>query len=463
MFKRFPTFLATFLLFFMGAPPTAYAFCGFYVAKADTKMFNRASRVAIARAENRTVITMANDYEGEPKDFALVIPTPTVLQETQINVAEPALIDHLDAYTAPRLVEYFDSNPCDVRLMRRLSTTAMQAPVAEADSAARAQALGVKIEAEYSVGEYDIQILSADQSDGLLTFLTESGYQLPDGAEPMLKGYIGQGMKFFVARVNIEAHAALNATYLRPLQIAFESEMFMLPIRLGTLNADQEQELFVFTLTQKGRVESANYRTKPAPTGMDLPIFIRDEFADFYKAMFSELVRKDPGVIFTEYAWDMNWCDPCAADPLSRAELRTLGTWWVQPDGPTPGVRPVPLPGSPQPRPIRPRPGVQPVDVFVTRMHLRYTADSHKDDIAFRETEDRKNFQARYVLRHPWTGDATCEAAKDYRAQLKDRWEKESQSLANLTAWPISEIREKQPKPEDLPAPKNWWEDIWNK
>ena len=70
---------------------TAHAFCGFYVAKADTKMFNRASKVAISRADNRTVITMANDYEGDPAEFALVIPTPTVLQETQINVAEPAL------------------------------------------------------------------------------------------------------------------------------------------------------------------------------------------------------------------------------------------------------------------------------------------------------------------------------------------------------------------------------------
>lgn len=460
MSRRFPTLLAALALGLLGATQ-AEAFCGFYVAKADTKMFNHASRVAISRAEGRTVITMANDYQGEPSDFALVIPTPTVLQETQINVAEPALIDHLDAYTAPRLVEYFDSNPCDVRIMRRLATSA--APMAMEDGAAdRAKALGVAIEAEYSVGEYDIQILSAAQSSGLLTFLTENGYTLPAGAAPMLGGYIKQGMKFFVAKVNLEAHAARNATYLRPLQIAFESEMFMLPIRLGTLNADQEQELFVFTLTRQGRVESANYRTKPAPTGMDLPIFVKDDFGDFYRGMFSELVRKDPGVVFTEYAWDMNWCDPCAADPLSRAELRTLGAWWVEADGASVGGGPVPLPGRPQPRRALPR-GPQPIDVFVTRMHMRYTAESHKDDIAFRETDDRKNFQARYVLRHPWTGDASCKAATDYRAQLKGRWEKEAQTLANLTAWPISEIRAKQPKPADMPTPKPWWEDIWNK
>ena len=43
---------------------TAHAFCGFYIAKADTKLFNKASKVAIARQDNKTVITMANDYQG---------------------------------------------------------------------------------------------------------------------------------------------------------------------------------------------------------------------------------------------------------------------------------------------------------------------------------------------------------------------------------------------------------------
>lgn len=443
------------------APVDASAFCGFFVAKADTKMFNEVSKVAIARAENRTVITMVNDYQGAPGEFGLVIPTPVVLKETQVNVTEPALIDHLDAYTAPRLVEYFDRNPCEMRLMKERMAVTMAAPAPTPDAGAnRAKALGVTVEAEYSVGEYDIQILSATQSSGLLTFLTENGYKLPRGAAPTVKGYLDQGMKFFVAKVNLEAHAARNTTYLRPLQIAFESDHFMLPIRLGTLNARDEQELFVFTLTRQGRVEAANYRTVEMPTGMDLPIFVKDEFTDFYRDMFREQARRNPGVAFVEYAWDMNWCDPCAADPLSRAELRTLGAWWVEPDG---GLRPGPRPrpGQPIPRIAPGRP--QPVDVFVTRLHLRYSADTLKDDIAFKETPNRKNFQGRYVLRHPWLGADDCQAAKEYRAGLKDRWETEAQTLATLTAWPIADIRAKQPSQADIPRAKPWWEQIWNK
>lgn len=454
--------LAAAALLAMGWSGQAAAFCGFYVAKAGSNLFNEASKVAIARSEDRTVITMANDYQGDPQEFAIVIPTPTVLKETQINVAEPALIDHLDAYTAPRLVEYFDGNPCQVRMMAkrgaRLEMT-QSAPVA--DSASRAQALGVKIEAEYSVGEYDIQILSAKQSDGLTTFLTENGYKLPKGAESTLSGYVKQGMKFFVAKVNLEAQAKRNATYLRPLQIAFESNMFMLPIRLGMLNAKGEQELFVFTLTRNGRVEAANYRTVEMPTGMDIPVQVKSEFDDFYRSMFKRQAANEPGVAFLEYAWNMSWCDPCAADPLSRAELRKLGAWWVEPDGG--GIRPQPRPIPGQPSRIMPRPPSGPVDVYVTRLHLRYSAETHPDDLMFKETSNNSNFQGRYILRHAWMGKDQCEAAANYRSQLVDRWEKEAQTLANLTGWDVNDIRQKQPRLTDVGKPKPWWEDIWNK
>src|SRR6185312_15103361 len=92
------------------AAGTAFAFCGFYVAKADTKLFNQASQVVLVRDGDRTVLTMSNDFKGDPQEFAIVIPVPTFIQREQIHVADKALLDHLDAYSSPRLVEYFDEN-----------------------------------------------------------------------------------------------------------------------------------------------------------------------------------------------------------------------------------------------------------------------------------------------------------------------------------------------------------------
>lgn len=420
------------------------AFCGFYVAKADTKIFNKASQVVLVRSEDKTVLTMANDFKGDPKEFAVVIPVPTVLQKDQIHVGDKALLDHLDAYSAPRLVEYFDDDPCS-----RFSydkALPMAAPVQESvavGSAARARSLGVTIEAQYTVGEYDILILSAQQSSGLETWLRENHYRIPAGASAVLNSYIRQNLKFFVAKVNLKEQAKLGYSMLRPIQVAYESPKFMLPIRLGTVNADGPQELFVYALTRKGRVETTNYRTVKLPTGMDLPVYVKDRFKDFYTAMFAhQVARENMSTIFTEYAWDMAWCDPCAAEPLSNDELRKLGVFWLESNG---------------------RRGQE---VFMTRLHVRYDAAHFPEDLVFQETADRTNFQGRYVLRHEWKGTSSCEAANAYRQQSPKRREAEAQNLARLTGWNIEQIRRSMgvSDPGVPPAiPEKWWHRIWKR
>jgi len=434
------------LLAAMFVPLAAHSFCGVYVAMADTKLFNKASKVVLVREGDKTVMTMANDFEGEAKDFAVVIPVPTFIEKGQIHVADNALIEHLDAYSAPRLVEYFDEDPCRPRVLYGMVPAA--AGVRRAGTAAEhAKALGVKIEAEYTVGEYDIVILSAEQSGGLETWLKESGYKIPEGAGPILASYIKQKMRFFVAKVNLEEKAKAGFQYLRPLQVAYESPKFMLPIRLGTVNADGPQDLFVFALTRKGRVETTNYRTVKLPTGMEIPVFVKGEFADFYKAMFTEQVRKeDMHCVFTEYAWDMGWCDPCAAEPLSNAELKKLGVFWLDGDGRNPRARPANS------------------DVFITRLHVRYDRKHFPEDLVFQETRDRENFQGRYVLRHPWKGEPKCDAAKKYLEELPGRLDKEARTLAQLTGWEIEKIRDRMKLPaggEKSGDGKKWWEKLW--
>ncbi|HEY8132055.1 MAG TPA: DUF2330 domain-containing protein, partial [Thermoanaerobaculia bacterium] len=300
----------------------------------------------------------------------------------------------------------------------------------------RARSLGVTIEARYTVGEYDILILSAAQSNGLEIWLRENGYTIPAGASAVLGSYIKQNMKFFVAKVNLGEQAKLGYSYLRPIQVAYESPKFMLPIRLGTVNANGPQELFVYALTRKGRVETTNYRTVKLPSDVDVPMYVREEFAPFYKALFNEQVNKeDMTTVFTEYAWDMNWCDPCAADPLSRDELKKLGVFWVNVDNS----------GA--------------ADVFLTRLHVRYDRQHFPEDLVFQETGDRTNFQARYVLHHPWNGGSDCEAARSYRRTLRERMEKEARNLASLTGWNISDVRKKMNLASyEEPREKKWWE-----
>jgi hypothetical protein len=239
----------TALLTFM-VTTTAQAFCGFYVAKADTSLFNQASQVVLVRDGDRTVITMANDFEGNVEDFAIVIPVPTLIEREQINVGDRAVIQHLDAYTSPRLVEYHDGNPCMVYDREEMMSADSLFPAAAKALKRSAHSRGVTIEAQYTVGEYDILILSAEESSGLTRWLNENDYKIPHGAKRVID-YLRQEMRFFVARVNLEEQSKLGYQYLRPLQVAYESDRFMLPIRLGTLNAKDKQELFVYALTRR--------------------------------------------------------------------------------------------------------------------------------------------------------------------------------------------------------------------
>ncbi|MEO0455873.1 MAG: DUF2330 domain-containing protein [Cyanobacteria bacterium P01_A01_bin.114] len=414
------------LLCWISLAGPAWAFCGFYVAKADTSLYNRASQVAIAREGDRTVLTMANDYEGEVSDFAMVVPVPVVLQEDQVKVADPAILDRLDAFSAPRLVEYFDENPCAPRPTTRYRLGAAVPESVDAESSAvRDQALGVTVESSFSVGEYDILILSARESDGLETWLRENNYRIPNGANELLQPYIRQGMKFFVAKVNLEEFDQSGFQNLRPLQMSFESPRFMLPIRLGMMNAEAEQDLVVYLLSSTGRTELTNYRTVNIPSDANIPLFVKDEFNDFYTDMFQHSYeREGKNVAFLEYAWNMGNCDPCSADPLTPEELNQAGVAWV-------------------------RPGEWP-SVFITRLHVRYTRDKFPEDLMFQTTGNQQPFQGRYVLTHPYNGPADCPAGQDYRRQLPQRFEQEAQTLARLTGWDINEIRRKLPTLERL-------------
>jgi len=445
------TFLAGVLTLFVGVP-TAVAFCGFYVAQADGSLYNEASQVIIARDGDRTILTMANDYQGELQDFAMVVPVPTLLTEEQVRVGDPEIITRLDKFSAPRLVEYFDSNPCEVRafndrLLGRqqsvLESAAVPAPTAAAD-------LGVTVEAEFTVGEYDIVILSAKESKGLETWLRQNKYKLPRGARELLAPYIRQNMKFFVAKVNLEEFAASESQKLRPLMMAFESPKFMLPIRLGMLNANGPQDLLVYLLSPNGQVELTNYRTVKVPSDAEIPEYIKAdaEFPNFYKAMFGNAYeREGKNAAFLEYAWDIAKCDPCTSEPPSQEELRKAGVFWLSNPNSNPNGRFFGGPGG---------------QTYITRLHVRYTRDKFPQDLIFQETNNRESFSGRYIIRHPFRGEANCDAAAAYRRQTRDRQEKEILTLAQLTDWSPDEIRDRVDLIGLNPDSQPWWRNIWN-
>jgi hypothetical protein len=427
-------------LWLFGLSVQGFSFCGFYVAKADTKLFNKTSQVILVRDGNRTTVTMANDFKGNVKDFAMVIPVPSVLNRKDIKIAENSLFQKLDSYSGPRLVEYHENNPClpvPVRsaFLRRESTMNLSEVMISSDKAKGPKDLGVTIEAQYKVDEYDILILSAKQSDGLKTWLIENGYKIPSEAESVLEPYIKNNMKFFVVKVDLEKLNEMNGMNsvkkylndvevetvqnLRPLQITYESSKFMLPIRLGMANANGEQDMIVYAFTKKGRVECTNYRTTKIPSNQNIPLFVRQKFGQFYVDLFDKAHHNEgKEAIFLEYAWNISpqftgvKCDPCVGPPPIFTDLAKAGVnWAINSNNQASG------------------------QVFFTRLHVRYSRQTHPRDLEFQVTPNKEHFQARYILTNRGVGDLSCDMGQKYCAKVVKERASELDNLNNLTSW----------------------------
>ncbi len=364
---------------------SASAFCGMFVAGAGKQLYNAASQVVVVREGDRTTISMENDYQGKPDEFALVVPVPVVVQESDVKTVNPALFDRLDAFTAPRLVEYYEEDPC-----HRTQKFARRSGVRTEKLSVRSKAdtdLGVTVEAKFDVAEYKIVVLSAKESNGLEAWLRQNGYSLPDGAAPILAPYVKHQAKFFAAKVDVKKtkRGADGKVVLSPLQFGFQSPTFELPIRLGMINSKGLQDLIVYAIAPRERVVVSNYPNVFIPTDKELGDKLKEPFGQYYLKLFSTAQDEAGGAaVLTEYAWNTGSCDPCPTEPLRPDELQQLGLSTGR------GI--------------------------VTRLHARYSAKLFKDDFVLGLATHDRNFQGRYILRHPWTGEIKC---KD---PVRGRW-----------------------------------------
>ncbi|HEY4221351.1 MAG TPA: DUF2330 domain-containing protein [Myxococcota bacterium] len=412
-----------------GADP-ARAMCGCMlrprpdVKKGETlgaKIVNKSSKVILARDGDTTSMTLANDFVGAPAHFGLVVPVPTVIHKEDVKVVGDEVFDRLERATAPTVTEVFDDDDCarpssaGAGMLRTESVAPAAAP-----KASRAADYGVKVESHFFAGEYEIAVLSGTNANGLIAWLQKFDYDVPDDAKEVLQSYIKQKMMFFLARVYVK-EMGTGPRHLRPIQVRYQTPKLMLPIRLGMVNADGAQELLVFALTSRGRVDTTNYRTVKMPTGAKLPYFAKDAWTEVYGAMFDEQEkREDKRVLFIE-----------AQDRLAVDDsVKKAGAFW------------------------------QSGQAFVTRLHFRYASDQFPEDLQLQSTDDASTFRVRMEAIKPAQSPCNVPAANRRRDQ-------ERQAIANLTGWSMETVLQKAGLPLDSETPPGkphedkWYERLW--
>ena len=462
-----------------------HGFWGLLVAKTNTNVENTTSQVIIAHSDNRNIVTMANDFHGDVKDFAQIIPVPEALRRDQVSIGDGLLLEKMGAFTAPRLAQYFD-RPCQqeyewyrivgflaipiiaffllawlwptinklalavvLLLLTLLAVSALpsflnQANQTEPNRSLAASIPAVTVEDRFTIGDYDVVVLSAEQSNQLTTWLQQNEYQLDPDAIAPLQSYINTGMKFLVVRVNLAEFQLSGGQSLKPIVLDYETEQFKLPIRLGTAHATGEQDLIIHILSPSAYAETTNYLTVPVPTdtesgslwpsGVEVPAFVQTDFSGFYNSMFQRSHEHYDHAVFLEYATrtfgENIKCDPCTVEAEAIPtldDLKAMGAWWSN--------------ESPE--------------TLITRLHLRYNSNTFPEDLEFQEITPEKlvekpeiagrsfpqwagvDFQARYVIRRP-IGSAICISRWRYRQTM----DQSAENLATLTGWDMGKIRQ---------------------
>lgn len=306
------------------------------------------ARTAIVRQGTRTTFTVSVAPEGQAQDFALVMPVPALLEESDIAVLDAEVFARLEGYTGLLTVPDAGCAPAG-------GTTDSSEGAGGGGGGERAE---VQVEAEYLVGDYRITILSATESGALFTWLEGNGYHLADATIPVLEDYIEEGMYFMAAQVSDDATLA-DGSALPPLQVAYDSESFSIPIRLAARNSTGEQDMLVYAVTDGdgARAGVSNYPEFEVP---DVCIWgdpETDDFMEFYEDRFAPRWAAAGDAAWTvEWAGGFGDCSPCSGTQLTPEDLAALG-----------------FAGDANSH-------------FLTRIHMRYTTEAAVQDLMLYES-----------------------------------------------------------------------------
>ncbi len=377
------------IAFFM---PQAQAFCGTYVGSADSTVTNTDSQVVIVRQGRTTVLTLANDFQGDAAEFGLVIPVPRTVEVTDVSVVDRSVIDAIDAFTSPRLVSYDCSDfvyywdgdewvGYNSGSSSGCGSTSYESSAYSADAAGTADTGGNPVgaflgtvEAEhFTAGEYELALVDADGSTGLEAWLSGNGFVVTEAAAPLLAEAIDQRAKFLVAKVT-GVDTTQPDTWLSPIQIRYTADNLVLPIRLGATSSAGVQDLLVYGITSasEGALAVSNYPLVTVDEECILDAAIGEDFGSQYEALFStEHDEQAEG----KAGWTMEYnaysgkCDPCpdTGGTLDEATLATLGF--------VGGV----------------------TDSVVTRIHMRGSPETITEDLALYPSGWTSFQQQRYI------------------------------------------------------------------
>jgi hypothetical protein len=202
----------------LAAQPAGACACGIAI---EATVSEESGLVIERPGQEQIVLSLALTSDGGER-AAVVLPVPGVPSVDAIEHGDP--LAYLDLATAPA-----------------------PAVGSSAGGGETAAAPPVDVIGRENVGGYDVARLGAGDAQALDRWLSENGYTLPAGAEPILADYVEEGWHFVAIRL-----APKSDGRLKPLEVSFATDELVYPMRLEQL-ATSPVNLTLYTLADGER------------------------------------------------------------------------------------------------------------------------------------------------------------------------------------------------------------------
>jgi hypothetical protein len=219
--------------------------------------------VIIEGEDGHEILLLQTTYRGPAADFAWIIPVPGRPGPTDVFMVGEKVIPYILEETAPHVSSYLG-------VERPLSLGVFAGRAGEKGGGGGSGV--VSVHARMEVGDYDAVVLSATEAGGLVEWLADNGYRLPDGGEWIIHRYVDKQWYFVALKVlpKVVAERPVMSD-VRPVGIRFPTDRLVYPLYISRLSSPEKTALLLVALAEDAlRCDQLGWA--PLPVDRRLPL-----------------------------------------------------------------------------------------------------------------------------------------------------------------------------------------------
>jgi uncharacterized protein (TIGR03382 family) len=206
-------------------------------------------RMAFSVSTSQTVLWDQIRYQGDPADFAWVLP---VGPGAYIELARDEWLAALDAMSAPTI--YAPPVSCNANAGGGGFGCGAGAVDYSAGADASADAGTVQVISQQVVGPYDAVTIRSSSGEAISTWLTDNGYAIPTSIQPVLDAYTNEGFDF----IALKLAPGQGVQAMQPVRVITPGAAPTLPLRMVAAGIGASVGLTLYVISE-GRWEPTNF------------------------------------------------------------------------------------------------------------------------------------------------------------------------------------------------------------